>query len=414
MKSRSITIAFLLSLCIFLSAIIVFLLLPFIGNKYLIPGLTKKLPFDQSVVNISRITPWSTHGSLSFANGDQTTLSIARFEADYSPSSLLQGRISRVLLDAATIHLQIENSRPGLRGFPNWPVPSEQKAAVSLPVLPFTVDRIDLTNVQVAIHTANDISHYINLDAELIPAFIGVTDGGHKVHAAKLDFTTQGALHLKGELAIKPQAEDHQLTVRVELAKLAEVLPNLTFLSPWRISGELDVEGDVLLEGLQNIGEYSIIAEASNFYIQGNGLEVGLAAQEKQATLQLNGDSQKVKYSLTGLAMTKPEPISLETGGLYEVVRNELEGSFRLFSGRTDASVTGEYRGKVGKKTVLSYETVGEGFSLENGIEVDNYSANGEIEYGEGSLSGSMRAAVAAVSLPEKEISLRGISVDLP
>lgn len=414
MRSKIIAIAFFLPLFFILGGIIIFLLLPFIANSYLLPHLLVEMPFDQRKVSISRLTPWSARGTLALGSGDQESVSVARYEADYSPHSLLQGRISSLLLDSTVIHLQVEDGKPLLRGLRQRSEPSPQKTEISLPVMPLKIDRIEIQNAQVAVHIPDDKSQFINLDAELMPTYRDVPDGGYELRDLKLDFTTRGALKLSGELEIQAEAEDHRLTIRTEQANVREVVTSLNVLPGWQVAGKFIVNGNVLIEGLQNIGDFSITAKTADFNVHGKGVEVGVAGTDKWATFELNGDLQQVKYVLSGLEVKSPEPVLFEADGRYDIGLSELQGNFQLFPGRMNASLSGNYQGKVGSRIALSYTMEGEPFSLENGIEGSNYSAKGTLNYGDGSFSGNLQAAVSAVAWPEKEISMHGISVDLP
>ena len=414
MKGKTIAIACVFPLLLLLTGTVVFILLPLITERYVLPTLTEKLPFDRSVVSISRLTPWSARGTLTLGDGEQTSISIARFEANYSPGSLLRGKIFSVLLDSATIHVQLEDGKPMVRGLSSGPSPSKQQTDFALPVLPVAIERIDLVNTRIAVHMPVQKTHFINLEVALIPAYTEVPDGGYELQALTLEVATRGALQITGQLAVQPQNEDHRMTFRAELAKIAELRPILPVLSPWQIAGKLEVGGDVVIKELQKLGEYVITAEAAGLELRGNTVEVGLAEPDEPAILQLNGDMHRVDYALVGLAMTTPEAVSLETTGFYDIGGRMLQGRFQLLPDRLKASLSGEYHGKIGAQTALSYSMTGESFFLNNTIEISGYGASGELDFGNGSVVGNLRASLTTVSLPEKEVALRDIAVDLP
>lgn len=414
MRSRTIAISFTLTLILLLVVVIFLLSAPFLSERYILPAFAEKLPFDRSELSISRITPWSARGTLILGEDDQPGISIARFEAYYSPASLRQGKIASLLVDSATIHLELEGGTPRIRGHIHKTKPSPQKPESSLPVLPITIDRIDLRNTQVAVHMAQESSRYLKMDAELIPTYSDAPDGGYSLAGLKLGFTTWGALKTRGQLLVEPKAGGHSLTFQAELADMGELEPMLPLPSPWQVAGKFTIDGRISITELLNIDDYLITSEAAGLYLRGNGVEVGLAEADRPATLTLQGNLASLTYSVDGLAILQPETAVLETEGMYDVETGSLQGSFQLWPELLAAKLSGEFEGEVGRQTALGYTITGESFTLENGIAIDDYSLVGELALDGDSLSGHLKAAVPLASLPDRKIALRDIVVELP
>lgn len=117
MKKRFHLLVTLPALLVF-GCIFVFLLLPHLSDRYLLPRLIKELPFTEKEFSISQITPWQLRGTITFTDQNRHTLSIPRFELHYTPRDLFKGKISRLLIDSATLHVVMLNGQPMIQGLP--------------------------------------------------------------------------------------------------------------------------------------------------------------------------------------------------------------------------------------------------------------------------------------------------------
>ena len=93
-----------------------FLFLPYLFDLYLFPRLFAELPFTEKELSLSRLSPWKIRGTLTLADDDQPTLSVPRFELYYTPNSLFQGKIDGLLLDSASLQIDIQDGQPIIRG----------------------------------------------------------------------------------------------------------------------------------------------------------------------------------------------------------------------------------------------------------------------------------------------------------
>jgi hypothetical protein len=116
MKKNITIITLLLSLCVLLTLSVLFLLAPTIAERYFLPAIAAEIPFARAEMSISRLSPWQMRGTLSFGSEKKPGISIAGFEAQYSPAMLLQRTIGSFVIDGADIHLQERDGRVALRG----------------------------------------------------------------------------------------------------------------------------------------------------------------------------------------------------------------------------------------------------------------------------------------------------------
>ena len=133
-----------------LSTAVLYLLLPAIANRYLLPQLLARLPFAVKELQISHVSLFSLRGSLRLAEVDQQSVSLPSLELRYHPAELLRGRVDRLLINAATLHTRLVDGRPTLIGFsgssarPSAPAPSFP--------LPLAISTIILTESSLIVH----------------------------------------------------------------------------------------------------------------------------------------------------------------------------------------------------------------------------------------------------------------------
>ncbi len=99
-----------------LAGTLFFLFLPYLLDLYLFPRLIADLPFATKELSLSRLSPWKIRGTLTLADQDRPTLAVPRFEISYTPGSLLKREIAALLLDSASLQIDIRDGQPILRG----------------------------------------------------------------------------------------------------------------------------------------------------------------------------------------------------------------------------------------------------------------------------------------------------------
>ena len=165
---KKITLFLLISIFI---ALIGFLALPYLIDRIVLPSMLAKTPFSFSRASMSRITPYLVEGNVEMSDNTTPVISIPRFQIRFTPQSLLKKKISTLVLDHATLHFQRENGRLLLPGFKRQTSTSDSAHAGKLFLLPLGVESLILNRCIIVIHETGRPALHIGVSGQLSPTF---------------------------------------------------------------------------------------------------------------------------------------------------------------------------------------------------------------------------------------------------
>jgi hypothetical protein len=413
MKNKVTTAVLALLLLLFLGVSLMYIVIPFLTDTYILPRVVRNLPFDEKRLSLSTITPWKLHGTLAFAHHGRDTFSIASIGANYSPTSLLNGRIFSVTLDSALLHLDKTGNSLSLSGMPDVAFGSGDQKGAKMPALPFAVEKIALKNAIVVVHD-NEHAMQLMVNGLVVPTYEKTSTFSHLLQALTMDFKTGGVLDLLGAISVQPQEKGHLATLELKMRDIGQpfyYVDNLHIVPP---AGRLSMQGNVLIEEMRHITKFDIKAELADFNWQQKELKLQNDTPEVPVTLNMDGDMEHAKYELTGLALVQPEQCSLGLKGQYSFAEKEVNGDVSLLPARTKAVVGVHFNGILREKPQIHYQVMGEQFKLANGISLAPFSAKGALHLQDGTVVGSLEAKLPRITDMQNDITLAGVSVQLP
>lgn len=413
MKNKAGIIISSIFLFIFLCSGLLFILTPFVAEKYILPDLVEKLPFDEKELSLSRLTPWRLEGAVFFADKGRDSFSVAKVEARYSPASLLQGRVTSVSFDSAVLHVDKVESNLSLRGLRTKPPSTREAKRMELPVLPVIVEEIEFKDARMVVHEDGKAAHII-INGNVVPEYEQLPGSGSMLKALTASFSTQGAMELEGSIATEPDQDGHKVDFKLKMADLSQPLDHIDLLQNPQAGGRLNIQGHMRTEGMQAITDYDVQAELIDFSFQTGSMVLHNSAGDVPVSLRLQGDMEKADYQLRGLELHQPEQCTLLVDGQYDFGKAEVQGRISLLPARTQAAVNVGFQGTLGEKTMIHYQAKGEKFTLENGITAEPFSANGSVNIADGAVSAMLEATFPKITDPKHDLSLVGIAVELP
>jgi hypothetical protein len=393
-----------------------FLFIPYLSDIYLFPRLLHELPFTEKELSISRLSPWKIRGSLSLADKDRTTLSMPRFELEYTPGSLFKRKIAGLLLDSASLQMEMQNGFPVIRGMPRKESSFVQEDNTSPLLLPLEVETITLKNCSIILHRGFEKPIRIILDGSFVLDFSEQPDDKRLLSALSGQVLVKGDLTLKGDLELKSVETGYDAHLKFKASDISQLTSLLPSLNDTQLSGELTLDGQAHFdELLSHLISFKTNAEFADFRFSNNDFISENNSLEKPLKLQLMGTSEKIDYDLANFTLTSPEHISLDLKGGLEVSEKTFNGTAHLFFQRTHSGATIVFKSSnFPSETEINYELAGDAFSVDDNFSVSSFKADGEVTFVGSTIAANLRSIIPEITLKKSNISLINSSLQLP
>ena len=360
-----------LAILIVLGCSIFFLTLPSLLNRYLIPRLTAELPFTEKELSLCKITPWKMSGTLSLANSDRPSLSVPRFELYYTPGLLLRGKIAGLLLDSASLHLEMQGGHPVIRGLSGHDSPAIQQkvpnANPSVVILPLAVANITFKNCTLTLHQDRQEPSRIMVDGHFDLGFADLPGNNNILTTATGQLSTSGNLALTGAIDLKSIDTGYEATARI-----------------------------------------------SRLLFKRNDLIFATTATDQPITLQWSGNLEKAKYALTNFVLSEPEQATVRIDGEMEAAKGSFHGTGQIFLRRRKSAVALNFNGaKQKSRTSIDYALASEAITIAD-TSFTAFKAEGSIAVDGTTLAGQINGRIPGITLKKCKTKLVNLSFQLP
>lgn len=399
-----------------LGGMLFFLFFPYLSDTYFFPRLLHELSFTEKELSISRISPWKTRGSLILADDDRTTLSIPKFELEYTPGYLFKRKVAGLLLDSASLQMEMQDGYPVIRGLPRNDSSLVQEDKTSPLLLPLEVETITLKNCSITLHRGLQKPIRIILDGTFALDFSKKPANKRLLTALSGKILARGDLTLKTDLELKSVETGYDAHLQLKASDISQLTSLLPSLEDTQLSGELTLNGQAHFDKLlSHLISFNTNAGFAEFRLSNNNLISENNSIEKPLNLQLSGTSRKIDYDLANFTLTSPEHISLDLKGGLEVSEMTFDGIGHLFSHRTHSGATIQFKGSnLPSGTEISYELAGDAFNVDDNLSVSSFKADGEISFDGSTVSANLRSIIPEIALKKSKISLINSSLQLP
>ncbi|KJR99162.1 MAG: hypothetical protein VR65_17195 [Desulfobulbaceae bacterium BRH_c16a] len=393
------------------------LLLPSLFEHSLLPRLVQDLPFEVREVSLSRITPWTIRGSFLFAGDDQPGIAAPKFELHYSPGSLFKRKISTLLVDSASLHIDLQSGRPAILGLTTKPAATKQEQAAPAGSLPFAVEKIVLKNVSLTLHRSDKEQVAFIIDSRLALAYRD-NQGEREILPATLsgELTARGAPAFTAGLEGRSTPDGYEMDIRLQMpdiSGLEGISPSMAELQP---VGQLSLTARVTAaESNSNIG-YDATATLDRFHLGNTGWAVENRSPNEPVAVHIEGNQDSLRYSLA--------KVSLLVGPQRNAL--DMSGDFALTEGRFSAAaeITPEMHGpplavsilgsRQPGKIDLRYDLQGEAFTLSDDFSLSSLAAGGDMTIAGTTVSGTLDAQLEKIIAKKEDTVLKDLKLHVP
>lgn len=392
---------------------VLFLLMPFVLDRFLLPRLIDTLPFSEKEFSLSRISPWLVRGTLTLADDNHPTLAIPRFEVHSSPRDLLRGKITRLLIDSPSIEVDMRDGRPVIHGLPFSSSNPKQEEKPPAPILPVSIDTLIVKNLTLALR--QDENRFINLtvSSRLDLEYSDLRNGRPTSIDGRIQ--TRGDLNLTVRGSVKDSGDGYEIDLHADTMDISKILFFFPTIEPINLAGALSVDAGARLNALGELTSYQATAQLSRFHCIKETVEIANSASAQPVLLTLSGDLTKSQFTLKNIAFTKPEKTVFALEGVLETGSGSFSGEGRLHPERTKSPVKVVFYGQKGPSmTRLKYQLETEKMHFDQDQEISPLTADGELLFSNSTISGDFNSRVASISIPSSDLKFVDVALKLP
>jgi hypothetical protein len=393
-----------------------FFLLPSLADRYLFPRLLQGLPFTEKELSLSRLSPWRVRGTLTLADADRPTLAVPRFELTYTPRSLLQGTISSLLLDSASLQLEMQNGRPIIRGLPigDSSILSEKSSSPLL--LPLAVETIILKNCAVTVHRNQHKPITVLVDSRFSLSFLEQPANKKLLTTLAGPVQIRGDLLLHGDLALQSVVPGYEAVLQLQMPDIGQ----LSFLSPnlqnAQFTGGLSLQSTVRFsQSLDRIIDYAATVEFPRVRFQKDAFIFGNSHPNEPATLQLTGTKDTSSFIMNNIILAEPEKMALNLQGEITIPAGKFSGSGDIFFDRTQSALNLNFTGSHQQATTrINYALASEAVEVGDSFSCSPFKADGNILIDGTATTAELQGLIPHITLKKSETRLVNLSLHLP
>lgn len=286
---------------------------PYLLDALVLPRLLARAGLPEESVAILRMTPFGLQGSVELTGDERPLLTIPRLEIGYTPGSLLNRRLTRLVLDHATLHLELRDGRPVLPGTPEEQ-PKNFNDTGMLLLSPLMVDELILTSCSLILHQSGQPDLRVNLSARSSQRFSPAGEEGYRLTSLLGTFILSEALSGAGSLSLATEDRyEAVLTLRdCRLTFVDRLLPGLDS----SMFGSLSLQSTLTLApGIFDFEHVAGTGSFSRFHLVLAGFEGGGTGPDEMLEFSFAGPPEKLDYKVSGLRLARPVSLSAALSG---------------------------------------------------------------------------------------------------
>jgi hypothetical protein len=400
---------------IVLAVTIFSLSLPYLCDLFLLPQFTRELPFAEKELSLSRISPWKVRGTLTLADEELPVVSVPRFELHYTPGDLFRGKATTLLIDSASLHLEIRDGYPAIRGLVTDSASKGQKERKSALLLPLAVEKIIIKNSTITLHKNKQETLNLIIDGRFTLDFLKQVLQKNIISSLSGDIIVRGDVNFRSELEVTSLADGHELQLHLQapdLSQLATFFPKLLELQP---AGEFSLDGRVKTEQFNKISDYELAVRFSRFAISKNGFLLVNNSPEEPIVLNIAGNLEQARYSLAGAVLAAPERCELDLEGQVGIVKGDFTGTGQILFEGTQAPVAIQFNGDNSETgTRVGYQLQSDAYTIANNFSFSPFMGVGTVNIEKSVVSGNLSGRLAKIIDKSRQVTLVDLELQLP
>jgi hypothetical protein len=405
-----------LPIVIVLGSTLFLLFLPFLADHYLFPRLIEHLPFTDRELSLSRVSPWKTRGTLTLADTDRTTLAVPRFELSYTPASLLQRKISSLLIDSASLQVDMQGGKPVIRGLTTGDPSAMGEKSHSPFLLPLAVETIIVKNCAITVHRNGQKPITVFVDGRFSLGFL--EQPANRIHLATLSgpVRIRGDLLLSGDLALQSGDPGYEAVLQLHMPDIGQLSSLSPDLQDAQFAGGLSLKSRVRFnQFLDRIIDHATTVQFPGLACKKDVFILKESRPDHPATLHISGDEDTANFILNNIVLAEPEKIALDLQGEMSIPAGTFNGRGDIFFDRTQSGLTINFSGSHQQaKTKIKYALSSEAVKVGDTLFCSPFKAGGDIVVEGAAVTADLQCLIPQITLRKSETSLINLSLHLP
>jgi len=389
---------------------LVFQTVPYIANTYIIPSFLQNSRTSDAVLNIQHFSPWRLAGNIELGKGLNQSLSLPRIEVDYTPTTLIHGRLTNLLIDGANIKLQLTDGKLVLRGFPPSPLGSKA-SGFSLLQLPLSVDRLHLHNCSILVERKNHPPVVMTINGIFHLGFISLPGKHFELESADGELQTSGMLTTTLHLKLNDDKGVNHLHLTAAISRMADIsvlLPGNQAISG---QGKLTVAA-VMARNFDSINQLTANLEFPNLIWESGPIRLE-SKKSQPLQLNLNGSDKQLHYQMTHFYISGPHGIEASMQGDIYPTKHVITGSGNLLVKNIKKPMQLFLKGAIhNRKTDLELQLQGDGQELaveESPIRLGPFRFTTRLQHDPQTTTIEQQVNLKTVMLPKQQLQFRNI-----
>lgn len=392
----------------------IFLSFPYVANRYVVPIIQEKIPFQVQEIIILKATPWQLVGTIRLGSDQKTSLNLPNFVVHYSPGSLFQGKINSLIIESPTIHLEKENERISVRGLSNKKEMGSDKqgAGKRLPLLPLIIGKIKIKNTTLLVQDEEVELYRFHSDIVLTPLFKKSDGKGYVLQELLTELTIKGGLQTDANIKYFHLPEAHKLVFSLRsknIGKLVAVAPK---------SKKINLNGNLHLDGELTIDDKGLFFKAegnlADFHLQAAATKLGVE-QGKNIAFHAHGDSSTLQGNVANLYILSPAKGSVSGKAEFDFKKQVFTGVMEFIPEEFETLLTARFQGqKNGKEVFFQYDVKAKEFLFKKRFQVGDATLSGQLIVDETQIKDTLDLQLRSFEDKISKLKLENIEAKLP
>ena len=401
-------------LTFFFATLLLFIFLPFLCDKYLLPHLLEGLPYNQKELNITTISPWKIRGTLRLMQNDTLIATIPRFEVQYSPTSLLKGKIDTILFDAPSLHLHYTDGTLSLPGQSGKKDPTKKQTTSFSLESPVSIQKIIIRNSHITLQTESGLLDFA-INSQFRMGFNSKKENKYKLSTLSIDTQAEGDLTFTSSTQGVFSSEGMLINTEVNIPHITDVRNFFPVADDIAPTGALAIKGQVAVAPNMDLSDYLVNADIYNFRSSFDRLSLTQTSVENPVQIHLEGDQSKLNYKLSGLSISKPEQVDIKAAGTVDFTKKDTTATATIYSTRLNHPFIVDIKGKINLgNTFADLHVTADTFSINKDTSIGPLELNGEFTYNNAFLTTQITGDIARIEVASNKLTLQNINWDIP
>jgi len=414
MKKTTIILSALL-FSLFLFAVVCLLSLPYLANTYIFPKVIKSLPFSEKEFRLSTLSPWKLRGTLAVSDSNQDILALPAIEFNFSPQSILNGRIDSILVDGGSLHLNFDRTVPK-KNSQNPQSEEKQRAGITPFLMPVACNTLTIKNSTIILHQKLK-AHHFTVNGTFTAEFKDHESGAKQFSSAKAKIDVTGGAVFSSTLDLQAKKWGHELLFTLFTSDISRITYLFPKLKKNNVKGLLSLSGRLGVEDLTRIKELQATAELSGFSAVLGNITLTNNSSSQPLTVTLKGDRKKMSSEIKNLFLDSPFNSSIELQGEFNLADEKFKGSGQAIPESIKTPVQFSFSGEKNiSGTDLHFTTSTGSFSLgeTSALLFSPFNLHGNVNINKGKLAGNINGAIAKIALVSHNAELNNLSFSVP